>query len=411
MLAMFTGTVTGGLMAVAQLSVIAEDLGVRNFQINFYFFTMAALPFALMMNTIVNGISRPMFGWLSDHIGRELVMFIAFSLEARGHPGARLVRLQPVGVRRALGHRVLRLGRGLQPVQRHRRRHVRHQEHRQDLRVALLREGHGRVAGAVREPADGSDRDLDQRALHDGGAGSQRGAGGDSHPQAAAAPSSSKPMREACRCSRRRQWRCSDACPRAYAREGVSPRLVAARRTNLRSAISSARPNSRTASLKQGRVSASLGLSACFIGSGEGERGETPARATRRMLAAQIPARSTCTSVDTVWRGRAPSVRVHRCRQWRCCALVGFLSQQSPLGSEECSAADGSYLSWSYLSGRPWLPKCWCNKHDPIVRCQRSGEFLAVNGHRMRRQDGEEGLQPRFGHNESRGTHETQSFV
>ncbi len=84
MLAMFTATVTGGLMAVAQLSVIAEDLGVRNFQLNFGFFTMAALPFALMMNTIVNGISRPAFGWLSDHIGRERVMFIAFSLEAVG---------------------------------------------------------------------------------------------------------------------------------------------------------------------------------------------------------------------------------------------------------------------------------------------------------------------------------------
>ncbi len=84
MLAMFTMTVTGGLMAVAQLSVIAEDLGVRNFEMNFGFFTMAALPFALMMNTIVNGISRPVFGWLSDHIGRERVMFIAFSLEAVG---------------------------------------------------------------------------------------------------------------------------------------------------------------------------------------------------------------------------------------------------------------------------------------------------------------------------------------
>jgi oxalate/formate antiporter len=84
MLAMFTGTVTGGLMAVAQLSVIAEDLGVRTYQINFYFFTMAALPFALMMNTIVNGISRPTFGWISDHIGREQVMFMAFSLEAVG---------------------------------------------------------------------------------------------------------------------------------------------------------------------------------------------------------------------------------------------------------------------------------------------------------------------------------------
>jgi oxalate/formate antiporter len=84
MLGMFTATVTGGLMAVAQLSVIAEDLGVRSYEIDFYFFTMAALPFALMMNTIVNGVSRPTFGWLSDHIGREQVMFLAFGLEAIG---------------------------------------------------------------------------------------------------------------------------------------------------------------------------------------------------------------------------------------------------------------------------------------------------------------------------------------
>lgn len=84
MLAMFTGTVTGGLMAVAQLSVIAQDLGVRDIHVDFYFFTMAALPFALMMNTVVNGISRPAFGWISDHIGRETVMFMAFSLEAVG---------------------------------------------------------------------------------------------------------------------------------------------------------------------------------------------------------------------------------------------------------------------------------------------------------------------------------------
>ena len=84
MLVMFTSTVTGGLMAVAQLSVIAQDLGVRDIQVNFYFFTMAALPFTLMMNTMVNGLSRPIFGGLSDRIGREMVMFIAFSLEAVG---------------------------------------------------------------------------------------------------------------------------------------------------------------------------------------------------------------------------------------------------------------------------------------------------------------------------------------
>ena len=84
LLAMFTGTVTGGLMAVAQLGVMALDLGVRDVQVNFGLFVMAALPFALMMDRIMNGISRPMFGWISDHIGREKTMFVAFSLEGIG---------------------------------------------------------------------------------------------------------------------------------------------------------------------------------------------------------------------------------------------------------------------------------------------------------------------------------------
>ena len=84
MLAMFTGTVTGGLMAVAQLSVIAQDLGVREMEVNAYFFAMAALPFALMLDRVMNGISRPLFGWISDYIGRETTMFIAFSLEGLG---------------------------------------------------------------------------------------------------------------------------------------------------------------------------------------------------------------------------------------------------------------------------------------------------------------------------------------
>ncbi|WP_072395849.1 oxalate/formate MFS antiporter [Hyphomicrobium sp. CS1GBMeth3] len=84
MLAMFTGTVTGGLMAVAQLGVIAQDLGVREMPVNVYFFTMAALPLALMADRVMNGISRPLFGWISDHIGRERTMFIAFMIEGIG---------------------------------------------------------------------------------------------------------------------------------------------------------------------------------------------------------------------------------------------------------------------------------------------------------------------------------------
>lgn len=84
MLLMFTCVVTGGMMAVAQLGVIAQDLGVKEFKVNLYFFTMAALPLALMLDRVMNGISRPMFGWISDHIGREKTMVIAFTLEGLG---------------------------------------------------------------------------------------------------------------------------------------------------------------------------------------------------------------------------------------------------------------------------------------------------------------------------------------
>src|SRR5262249_6261739 len=82
--AMFILTVTGGLMAVAQLGPMAQDLGVKDTQVNLGLFAMAALPFALLLDRIMNGLSRPMFGWISDHIGRENTMFIAFTLEGLG---------------------------------------------------------------------------------------------------------------------------------------------------------------------------------------------------------------------------------------------------------------------------------------------------------------------------------------
>jgi oxalate/formate antiporter len=84
LLLMFICTVTGGLMAVAQLSLIAQDLGVKDHPINLGFMVMAALPFALMLDRIMNGFSRPFFGWISDRIGREKTMFIAFTLEGLG---------------------------------------------------------------------------------------------------------------------------------------------------------------------------------------------------------------------------------------------------------------------------------------------------------------------------------------
>jgi len=79
--AMFILTVTGGLMAVAQLGPMSQDLGVKDTKVDLVFFALAALPFALLLDRIMNGVSRPLFGWISDHIGRENTMFGAFLLE------------------------------------------------------------------------------------------------------------------------------------------------------------------------------------------------------------------------------------------------------------------------------------------------------------------------------------------
>ena len=74
----------GGLMATAQLSVIATDFGVAKTPVTLLFLTMPALTFALAIDRVLNGVTRPFFGWVSDHIGRENTMFIAFLLEGLG---------------------------------------------------------------------------------------------------------------------------------------------------------------------------------------------------------------------------------------------------------------------------------------------------------------------------------------
>ena len=78
---MFTMVATGGLMATAQLGVMARDYKVADIPVSLLGITLAALPFALSLDRIMNGATRPFFGWISDHIGRENTMFIAFGAE------------------------------------------------------------------------------------------------------------------------------------------------------------------------------------------------------------------------------------------------------------------------------------------------------------------------------------------
>jgi OFA family oxalate/formate antiporter-like MFS transporter len=81
MYVMFVLTATGGLILTAQIKPIAKVFGIADSRATLIGFSVLALPFALSINRILNGVSRPLFGWLSDRFGREQTMFAAFALE------------------------------------------------------------------------------------------------------------------------------------------------------------------------------------------------------------------------------------------------------------------------------------------------------------------------------------------
>jgi MFS transporter, OFA family, oxalate/formate antiporter len=81
---MFVMMAAGGLMATAQLAPIAKDFKIADTPVSLLGLTMPALTFALSIDRILNGLTRPFFGWVSDQIGREQTMFIAFLLEGIG---------------------------------------------------------------------------------------------------------------------------------------------------------------------------------------------------------------------------------------------------------------------------------------------------------------------------------------
>ena len=84
MYVMFVLVAAGGLMATAQLAPIAADFQVAKIPVSILGLTLPALTFALSIDRILNGLTRPFFGWVSDFLGRENTMFIAFGLEAIG---------------------------------------------------------------------------------------------------------------------------------------------------------------------------------------------------------------------------------------------------------------------------------------------------------------------------------------
>jgi OFA family oxalate/formate antiporter-like MFS transporter len=75
--AMFVIVSASGLMATAQIAPIAKDFNVGNVVL---LFGASTLSVALIVDNVCNGGARPLFGWISDNIGREYTMAIAFGL-------------------------------------------------------------------------------------------------------------------------------------------------------------------------------------------------------------------------------------------------------------------------------------------------------------------------------------------
>ncbi len=92
MLVMMTMMSTCGLMVTSQMGAFTADFGMSNVMV----WGFAVLPLALSIDRITNGLTRPFFGWVSDRIGRENTMTIAFTLEGIFMTSWLLLRDSPV---------------------------------------------------------------------------------------------------------------------------------------------------------------------------------------------------------------------------------------------------------------------------------------------------------------------------
>jgi OFA family oxalate/formate antiporter-like MFS transporter len=77
MFVMMTMMSTSGLMVTSQMAAFAGEFGITKAVV----WGLAALPLALTIDRFTNGLTRPFFGWVSDQIGRENTMCLAFALE------------------------------------------------------------------------------------------------------------------------------------------------------------------------------------------------------------------------------------------------------------------------------------------------------------------------------------------
>ena len=89
---MFVMISASGLMATAQLALIAADMHIAN---QVLLFGATTLSVALVVDNVMNGAARPFFGWISDRLGRETTMGLAFGCGAIGYGLLAVVGISP----------------------------------------------------------------------------------------------------------------------------------------------------------------------------------------------------------------------------------------------------------------------------------------------------------------------------
>jgi OFA family oxalate/formate antiporter-like MFS transporter len=85
MYVMFVLVAASGLVVTAQVAPIAKDYNIATTAVYLVFTTSTVLITAGIVDNILNGLARPTFGWVSDHIGRENTMAIVFTCGAAAY--------------------------------------------------------------------------------------------------------------------------------------------------------------------------------------------------------------------------------------------------------------------------------------------------------------------------------------
>lgn len=97
MYAIFVAVATGGVMVTAQIGPLAHDFGLNNVPMTVFGLTLPLLTMTLSIDSLANGFTRPLTGYISDLIGRENVMLIVFTCEGLAILGLMEFGRDPLG--------------------------------------------------------------------------------------------------------------------------------------------------------------------------------------------------------------------------------------------------------------------------------------------------------------------------